>query len=158
MATIATLRKSGNVTSNSAFKGFPDGMMFIRKATISTGTLVVNDVYQALNVYAGETLHGVRVLSTDIDSGGSPAIVLDVGYGNSDTATASTSDDLIDGSTIGQAGGSAVANALSSDDDAGTTFADGPLDFSADDTIDIHVQVAPATTADGTLTIWGYFS
>ncbi len=158
MATIANLRKSGNVTSNSAFKGFPDGMMFVRKATITTGTLVVNDVYQALNVYAGETLHGIRVLSTDIDTGGSPAIVLDVGYGNSDSATASTSDDLIDGSTIGQGGGSTVANAFSSDDDAGTTFADGPLDFSADDTIDVHVQVAPATTAAGTITVWGYFS
>jgi len=158
MATIANLRKSGNVTSNSAFKGFPDGMMFVRKATITTGTLIVNDVYQALNVYAGETLHGIRVLSTDIDTGGSAAIVLDVGYGNSDTATAGTSDDLVDGSTIGQAGGSVVANAFSSDDDAGTSFATGPLDFAADDTIDIHVQVAPATTADGTITIWGYFT
>ena len=86
MATIATLRKSGNVESNSAFKGFPEGQMFTRKATISTPVLALNDVIQALNVYAGETLHALRVVSTDIDTAGSPAIVLDIGYGNSTTA------------------------------------------------------------------------
>ena len=95
MATIATLRKSGNVESNSAFKGFPEGQMFTRKATISTPVLALNDVIQALNVYAGETLHALRVVSTDIDTNGSPAIVLDLGYGNSDTETAATSDDII---------------------------------------------------------------
>ena len=158
MATIANLRKSGNVESNSAFKGFPDGMMFVRKATITTPVFVVNDVYQALNVYAGETLHAVRIKSTDIDTGGSPAVVLDVGYGNSATATASTSDDIIDGSTIGQGAGSAIASVWRADDDAGTAFAEGPLDFTADDTIDVHVQVAPATGAAGTITVWGYFS
>ena len=52
-----------------------------------------------------------------------------------------------------------VSNPLfSSDDDAGTSFADGALDFASDDTIDVHVQVAPATTAAGTLTVWGYFT
>lgn len=158
MATIANLTKSGNVESNQAFKGFPEGQMFVRKATITTGTLVVNDVIQALNVYAGESLHAVRVMCTDIDTGGSPAIVLDVGYGNSTTATASTSDDIIDGSTIGQGAGSAIASVFSSDDDAGTSFANGAIDFSSDDTIDVHVQVAPATTAAGTLTVWGYFT
>jgi hypothetical protein len=158
MATIANLTKSGNVEGNSAYKQFPSGGLFVRKATITTGTLVVNDVIQALDVFAGEELHAVRIKSTDIDTNGSPAIVLDVGYGNSDTATAATSDDIIDGSTIGQAGGSAIASVWSSDDDAGTAFAEGPLAFSADDTIDIHVQVAPGTSAAGTITIYGYFS
>ena len=112
MATIATLRKSGNVESNQAFKGFPEGQMFVRQATISTPTLALNDVIQALDVFAGETLHDIIVKSTDIDTNGSPAVVLDVGYGNSTTATAATSDDIIDGSTIGQAGGTAVAGVL----------------------------------------------
>ena len=44
MATIATLRKSGNVESNQAFKGFPEGQMFTRKATITTPVLALNDV------------------------------------------------------------------------------------------------------------------
>ena len=158
MATIANLTKSGNVEGNQEYKHFPSGGMFVRKATITTGTLVVNDVIQALDVFAGETLHGIRMAVTDIDTGGSPAIVLDVGYGNSTTATASTSDDIVDGSTIGQAGGFVIANCFSADEDAGTAFAAGPLDFSSDDTIDIHVQVAPATTAAGTITLYAYLT
>ena len=95
---------------------------------------------------------------TDIDTHSSPAIVLDVGYGNSTTATAGTSDDIVDGSTIGQGAGFVIANVFSADEDAGTAFAAGPLDFAADDTIDVHVQVAPATTAAGTITMYAYIT
>ena len=91
MATIATLRKSGNVESNQAFKGFPEGQMFVRKATITTPVLVLNDVIQALDAFAGETLHALRVVSTDLDTNGSPAIVLDIGHTNTDTETTGTS-------------------------------------------------------------------
>jgi len=49
MATIATLRKSGNVESNQAFKSFPEGQMFVRKATISVPALALNDVVQTIN-------------------------------------------------------------------------------------------------------------
>ena len=59
MATIATLRKSGNVESNQAFKGFPEGQMFVRKATITTPVLVLNDVIQALDAFAGDTRHAL---------------------------------------------------------------------------------------------------
>ena len=156
MATIANLTKSGNVEGNQEYKHFPSGGMFVRKATITTGTLVVNDVIQALDVFAGETLHGIRMAVTDIDSG--TAVVLDVGYGNSDTATASTSDDIVDGSVIGQAGGFVIANCFSADEDAGTAFAAGPLDFASDDTIDIHVQVAPGGSVAGTITIYAYLT
>ena len=153
MPSIATLRKSGNVESNSAFKGFPEGQMFTRKATISTPVLVLNDVIQALNVYAGETLHALRVVSTDLDTAGSPAIVLDIGYGNSTTATGANSTAIKDGSTIAQGGGIELFSALSADDDAIE-----PIEFTADTTIDIHVQVAPGTGAAGTITVTGYFS
>ena len=158
MATIANLTKSGNVSGNSEYKQFPSGGLFVRKATITTGTLVLNDVIQCLDVFAGETLHGIRMAVTDIDTNASPAIVLDVGYGNSDTATAGTSDDLVDGSTIGQGAGFVIANVFSADEDSGTAFAAGPVTFAADDTIDVHVQVAPATTAAGTITMYAYIS
>ena len=153
MATIATLLKCGNVESNSGYKGFPQGQMFVRKAVISVPALALNDVIQVFDVSSGETLHGFRLVSTDLDTNGSPAIVLDVGYGNSDSATVSTSDDIIDGSTVAQGGGIALVSSLSSDDDSIE-----PLEFSSDDTIDIHVQVAPATGAAGTITCYGYFS
>tara|TARA_B100000427_G_scaffold314731_1_gene308158 strand:- start:12 stop:491 length:480 start_codon:yes stop_codon:yes gene_type:complete len=157
MATIATLYKSGEVEGNSAYTHHPAGM-FVRKTVYTSPAFAVNDVVQLIDMLAGETLHGVILKSTDIDTGGSPAIVLDLGYGNSTTATASTSDDIIDGSTIGQGSGLALANAWGSDEDGGTSFAAGPLDFSSDDTIDLHVQVAPATGAAGTISLWAYIS
>tara|TARA_B100001057_G_scaffold496164_1_gene596930 strand:- start:1003 stop:1464 length:462 start_codon:yes stop_codon:yes gene_type:complete len=153
MATIATLRKSGNVESNSAYKGFPEGQMFIRKAVITTPVLALNDVIQAIDAFKGETLHALRVVSTDIDTNGSPAIVLDIGHTNTDTDTTGTSTAIKDGSTIAQGGGIELYSALSADDDAIE-----PIEFSADTTIDIHVQVAPATGAAGTITVIGYFS
>ena len=153
MATIATLRKSGNVESNQSFKGFPEGQMFVRKATISVPALALNDVVQALDAFAGETLHALRVVSTDIDTAGSPAVVLDIGHSNTATETTGTSTAIKDGSTIGQGGGIELFSALSADDDAIE-----PIEFTADDTIDIHVQVGPGTGAAGTITVIGYFS
>ena len=44
------------------------------------------------------------------------------------------------------------------DEDGGTAFAAGPLDFAADDTIDVHVQVAPGTSVAGTITMYAYIS
>ena len=160
MATIATLYKSGEVEGNSAYTHHPGGM-FVRKTVYSSPVFVVNDVVQLVDVFAGECLHAVRIKSTDIDTNGSPAIVLEVGYGNSTTETASTSDDIIDGSVIGQAGvvgTDALASVFSRDDDAGTAFAAGPLEFTSDDTIDLHVQVAPATGVVGTITFYAYLS
>ena len=61
-----------------------------RKATISP-VLAVNDVIQALNVYAGKLFFGPRVVSADLDTNGSPAIVIDIGYGNNTTATGANS-------------------------------------------------------------------
>ena len=99
MATIATLYKSGEVEGNSAYTHHPGGM-FIRKTVYTSPAFAVNDVVQLVDVFAGECLHAVILETTDIDTNGSPAIVLDLGYGNSDTETAATSDDIIDGSTI----------------------------------------------------------
>ena len=107
MATIATLYKSGEVEGNSAYTHHPGGM-FVRKTVYTSPAFAVNDVVQLVDVFAGECLHAVILETTDIDTNGSPAIVLDLGYGNSDTETVSTSDDIIDGSTIGQAGGIAL--------------------------------------------------
>ena len=157
MATIATLYKSGEVEGNSAYTHHPAGM-FVRKTVYTSPAFAQHDVVQLIDMLAGETLHGVILKSTDIDTGGSPAIVLDLGYGNSTTETAATADDIINGSTIGQGSGLALANAWGTDEDGGTSFAAGPLDFSSDDTIDLYVDVAPATGAAGTISLWAYIS
>ena len=98
-------------------------------------------------------MHALRVVSTDIDTAGSPAVVLDIGHSNTATETTATSTAIKDGSTIGQGGGIELFSALSADDDAIE-----PIEFTSDTTIDIHVQVAPGTGAAGTFTVTGYFT
>lgn len=102
-----------------------------------SAALVVNDVIQMVKVPAGATVLNVILQTDDLDTNGSPAIVLDVGDG--------TNTDLyIDGSTIGQAGGIEYMNVNTA---LGNTY-------TSEDTIDILVQVAPATGAtSGTLTL-----
>tara|TARA_Y100001937_G_scaffold81378_1_gene110063 strand:- start:3106 stop:3549 length:444 start_codon:yes stop_codon:yes gene_type:complete len=143
---MATLT-SGAVSGNSSFKPFPSGNLGVRQATYNvTAALAGSDIVQMLDVFKGETVVGVVLTTTDLDTGGSPAIVLDVGYGG---AAAS----LIDGSTIGQGGGTASSFAIGNATHGSTATA--PVAFTADDTIDVTVQVAPQTGAtSGTITMY----
>lgn len=95
-----------------------------------TAALVVNDVIQMIPVPAGAQIMEVTLGADDLDSNGTPAIVLDVGDG-------SVTDRLIDGATVGQAGGRT------------STLKTGAFGYTytASDTIDVIVQVAPATGA-----------
>lgn len=131
---------SGQADSNQSFKQFPSGTMAVRYASFNvTAACNTNDVYQMVQVFAGETVHDVKVKSTDLDAG--TDLVFDIGDGDD-------VDRYIDGSTIGQAGGV--------DHEAADLV---PQVYSADDTIDILVQVDPATdVATGTLEMWVYVS
>lgn len=132
---------SGQADSNQSFKPFPSGMVAVRYAKIDV-TAAVNaaDVYQMVQVFAGETVHDVKVKSSDLD--GATALVFDIGD-DGDV------DRYIDGSTIGQTGVSDT-----------TGVADlAPYEYSADNTIDILCTVAPGTdVATGTLEMWVYVS
>ena len=126
---------SGPVDGNQSFKPFPDGNLGIRYAKFTATTaLALNDVVQMVDVFAGETVHDIKITTADLDTG--TALVLDVGDG-SDT------DYYIDGSTIGQAGGS-------DEQDANVA----PNVYSADDTIDVLVQGAPGGGGTGDIEIW----
>lgn len=96
----------------------------------------LNDVVQMVKVPSGAIVTNVVLGADDLDTNGTPLIVLDVGDG-SDT------DRFIDGATSAQAGGTSAAL-------AGTAGSFG-YQYSADDTVDILVQVAPATGAVGTV-------
>ena len=92
-----------------------------------------------VQIFAGETVHDVKVKSSDLDAG--TALVFDIGD-DGDV------DRYIDGSTIGQAGGV--------DHEAADLV---PQLYSADNTIDILCTVAPGTdVATGTLEMWVYVS
>jgi len=138
---MATL-KSDMVNGNQSFKPFPSGAVGVRYASHSiTAALAAADIVQMVDVFAGETVHDIKMVVTDLDTNGSPSIVLDVGDG-------SDPDYYIDGSTAGQAGGS---------DELDANVA--PKVYSADDTIDITVQAGPGTGATtGTLQLWVYVS
>ena len=131
--------KSDMVNGNQSFKPFPSGAIGVRYASFEASTaLALNDVIQIVDVFSGETVHDVTIKTDDLDTG--TALVLDVGDG-SDT------DYYIDGSTVGQAGGT---------DEKDANVA--PKEYSADDTIDILVQVAPGGGGTGTIECWVYVS
>lgn len=131
--------KSDQVNGNSSFKPFPSGNIGVRYAKFeATTALALNDVIQIADVFSGETVHDIIIKTDDLDTG--TALVLDVGDG-SDT------DYYIDGSTVGQAGGT---------DEKDANVA--PKEYSADDTIDILVQVAPGGGGTGTIECWVYVS
>ena len=97
-----------------------------------TAALALNDVVQMVKVPAGAIVSNVVLATDDLDTNGTPAIVLDVGDGG-DT------DRYIDGSTVGQAGGITDSSNLAINGIGYT--------YSVEDTIDVLVQVAPATGA-----------
>ena len=127
---------SDSVSGNSSFKPFPGGTVGVRYAKYSvTAAPNADDVYQMVDVFAGETVHDVKIKSSDLDGG--TALVFGVGDG-SDT------DRYIAASTAGQTG---VADHMDADV--------CPKTYSADDTIDIICEVAPGSdVATGTLEIW----
>tara|TARA_A200000159_G_C7241299_1_gene304662 strand:+ start:465 stop:875 length:411 start_codon:yes stop_codon:yes gene_type:complete len=131
---------SDMVAGNQSFKPFPSGAVGVRYAKINiTAAVNAGDIYKMVDVFAGETLHDVKIKSSDLDTGS--GLVWGVGDG-SDT------DKYIAASNIGQAGGV---------DHADADLA--PVTYSADDTIDIICEVAPAgDVASGTLEMWIYVS
>jgi hypothetical protein len=131
---------SDMVAGNQSFKPFPSGALGVRysKITLSAAPNAA-DVYKMVDVFAGETVHDVKIVSSDLDTG--TGLVWGVGDG-SDT------DRYIAASTCGQAGGGDQKDA----DVA-------PVNYASDDTIDIICEVAPAgDVVSGTLEIWVYVS
>lgn len=133
MATFtATMASRGN----SAYTAGPAGQEYTAYSSYTmTAAPAANDVYEMLRVPARARITRVTLKSTDIDTGGSPSIVLDVGD-SSDT------DRLIDGATIGQAGGT-TSSVVSS---TGQFY-----QYTAETVISVLVQAGPATGAAGTL-------
>ena len=127
---------SDSVSGNSSFKPFPSGTVGVRYASFNvTAAPNAADVYQMVDVFAGETVHDVKIKSSDLDGG--TALVFGVGDGD-DT------DLYIAASTCGQGG-------TADEQDADVA----PKTYSADDTIDIICEVAPGSdVATGSLEIW----
>jgi len=131
---------SDMVAGNQSFKPFPSGALGVRYSKITlTAAPNAADVFKMVDVFAGETVHDVKIKSSDLDTG--TGLVWGVGDGG-DT------DKYIAASTCGQGG-----TADESDADV------APVNYATDDTIDIICEVAPAgDVTTGTLEIWVYVS
>ena len=96
----------------------------------SGGTaLVVNDVIEMIKIPKDARILDVLLSSDDLDTDGTPAIILDVG----DTDGTPDPDRYIDGATVGQAGGLQGMN-----NKAGHLY-----QFTANGTLNVLVETAP---------------
>lgn len=101
---------------------------------IVAANTALNSLIKVFRVRKGFCVTGAYLKSTDIDTGGSPAVALKLGDADDD-------DRFIAASNIGQAGG--ATNTLAA---AGTLYV-----FTADTDVYIKVSTAAATGAAGTL-------
>lgn len=141
---MATLTSS-KVASSVPAKETNQHLIHVAATYELTAALALDDVIQMVKVPKGAVIVELVLATDDLDSNGAPAIVLDVGDG-ADT------DRFIDGYTGAQANGNISRLGAGM---AASKFADAlGYTYTADDTIDIHVQVAPATgTATGTIVL-----
>lgn len=106
-----------------------------------SAALTLNQVIPMVAVPKGARVIGGQLTVDDLDTGGSPAIVLAVGDGDDD-------DRYLTSSTIGQAGGAASFNRHTGN---------GNYEYTDGDTIDVKVTTAPATGATSgaiRLSVW----
>lgn len=123
------------ITSNA--RGTP---VFVgEEITVLAAQLTANALFGSIKVPKNAVIIGASLKSSDIDTDGTPAVVLAVGDSVDD-------DRLITGATVGQSGG--VTQTL-----AATGFA---YQYTAETTIQVKVTTAPDAAADGTLTygVW----
>ena len=130
--------KTGLADSHAGFTGPGGGVVYVREAVYTlTAALAAADIVQMLPVAPGERVIDLHLVVEDLDTGGSPAIVLDVGDGDD-------ADRYIDGTTVGQTGGfAAYASGVASD---AAAIAINKL-YTAADTIDVTVATGPHTGA-----------
>lgn len=119
--------KTSNARGTVTFAG--------EEITVTAAQLTLNATFGSVKVPKGAVIVGVHLMSTDIDTNGSPAVVLGVGDSGDD-------DRLITGATVGQAGG--FTNTI-----ATTGYA---YQYTSETTVQVKVKTAPATAAAGTLT------
>jgi hypothetical protein len=127
-----------NVLTSTApvVKSFPVGITTNICSAAVTTSLALNDTLTGPSIPAGAYLVDVLLMSTDIDSNGSPTVTLDVGISGAATK-------FIAASTVGQTGGIAHMGGTTG---LGYTPA-------ADTPVIVTVSAAGATKVAGTITL-----
>lgn len=117
------------------------GVQTVAETYQAAVALVTDDVIQMVKIPAGATIVDIILSVDDLDTGA--ALILDVGDGDND-------DRYILGATIGQGGGTVrLGQGIT-----GAAAADAAnYTYTAEDTIDIHVDTGPSGGGTGTLTL-----
>lgn len=135
---MATALKTARITNNQpAPSADQNGVIAVRAEYSLLAALVINDTIDFAKIPAGHVPVDVILDSDDLDTGGAPAVVLQVGLRTAD-GTTDDPDAFIKDSTVGQAGGVARANVA-------TAFRIGS--HTADRNVYLTVSTAPATGA-----------
>lgn len=110
--------------------------------SITTAMLASGIVTRLGTLPAGARIVGGYAEATDMDTNGTPALAIDIGYSDAN-ASVDDVDGILDGATIGQAGG------------LSTTFLTAGVDreFTYDTDITFTAATAAATAAAGTFTL-----
>lgn len=131
-----------NGYSTTAFKGHSKQLCVLDVThEITTGELELADVISFGKVPEGAIYVGGYLATDDLDSSGTPALVLDVGDDDD-------SDGLLDGTTTGQAAGITEFNGA---------YITNRTAVTAEKTISVTVQTAAATAAAGTVRVVLYY-
>lgn len=126
----STFTSDQAASSHSTKDNMPGTNTVIGRLT-TTVAPVINDIFQMVKVPKGARVTEMVLSVTDADTNVGPAIVLDVGDGGDPNR-------FIASSAIGQTGGTVRLG-------SGITTLTHGFTYLVDDTIDILVQVAPAT-------------
>ena len=115
-----------------------NGVVFYGSATVAAAS-AVSDKYRPCRIAGGTNVHRVVIKNTDLDSGGSPAIICKIGYAPMDGSTAVTEAFVATGATILQAAATTTYEIFP------------PVNVPQDSFLEIGVTTGPATGATGTV-------
>lgn len=144
---MALFKSSKYANKQPAITRQQKGAVVVEEATVALpNTLAANDVVVLCPVPAGHAIVDAMLISADLDTGGTPAIVVSVGVYNDNDASPDlvSNKNLITSSTVAQAGG--VARAA----DAGGL---GLAVASSNQWLALKVNTAAATKAAGNVTL-----
>lgn len=141
---MPTITSEAVSRDESSIKAFPMGALYVRTGEVEVTKAQMEDadsLFQMVPVYKGETVYHIILQCDDMSTGSD--IVLDVGDGL-------VTDRYIDGSTIGQTGGTVSMGEAAGVAPSATEF---PFTYTADDTIDVDIAVAATTGTTGPATL-----
>lgn len=138
MALFMTKTTGGQAVARTAKTSTDSNQLtsVAEQVTVTSGQLTLGALFGNIRVPKGAEIAFVQLDATDLDTGGSPAITLEIG-------DAGDTDRLLAANSVGQSGAVPVGPSIAKTG-FGYRYADETL-------VQVRVAVAPATAAGGTI-------